>query len=650
MAQGRILKDLTGINSGQVKPSEDLLLLYSISGNTSNKIVINDFVDSIPVVQNDTFYQYTSDTKNILDEKIDINFFSNYTGNTITQGTGNYSTVRNGANNSAIGNCSTIIGGVNNYTDKTNSVILGSNLTATTTNTTFVESLNVKEFIYDNTGSAGLTGQFLTATADGFAWCNTGGNGNIIGLGGGPGLLGPQGSSFIGGGDNNTITQDNYNVIGGGQTNTLKGGFSSISSGQQNLVSEEGRYSSINGGCNNTLSGYYSVIGGGINNNVNGKGGEGFQVIGGGCNNSLGANRGSFIGGGCQNTVSGNLSLIVGGENNLIGENINDSNNSVCSIIGGGERNTITNGNYSGIFAGSNNCVTGNYSLVNGGFYNTAINNGSTVIGGSFNLASGSYSVVGGCSNTASGTYSVVLGNNNISTGTQSYILGTNNNDSGFSNVVMLGYVGDATRDNTVFINNTNIRGYLYDSNNTSGTGNQILSVDRNSGYLSWVNIDTPLAATSTLLNTKLSVSGGTIYGNLVVNGNLQFTGTATTVNRASLLISNPIIVLASGTTTPTKDAGFLIDRGVTGDTVFIWSETDKEFRIGYTNSIYTASTINITSYSNLRLNQLAANYISDINGSTGRTNYILGSTSNGIVWIPNTGNTNNALDRKSVV
>ena len=215
MAQGRILKDLTGINSGQVKPSEDLLLLYSISGNTSNKIIINDFVDSIPVVQNETFYQYTSDTKNILDEKIDINFFSNYTGNTITQGTGNYSTVRNGNNNFAIGNCSTIIGGVNNYTDKTNSVILGSNLTATTTNTTFVESLNVKDFIYDNAGSAGLTGQFLTATADGFAWCNTGGVGNCVLVEGGVNLLGTVGSSFIGGGDNNT-TRDNYNFIGGG--------------------------------------------------------------------------------------------------------------------------------------------------------------------------------------------------------------------------------------------------------------------------------------------------------------------------------------------------------------------------------------------------------------------------------------------------
>jgi hypothetical protein len=58
--------------------------------------------------------------------------------------------------------------------------------------------------------------------------------------------------------------------------------------------------------------------------------------------------------------------------------------------------------------------------------------------------------------------------------------------------------------------------------------------------------------------NTKLSTSGGTISGDLVVTGNLSVEGTTVTVNVSSLAIEDSLIQLANGNIGDSIDIGFL--------------------------------------------------------------------------------------------
>ena len=97
-------------------------------------------------------------------------------------------------------------------------------------------------------------------------------------------------------------------------------------------------------------------------------------------------------------------------------------------------------------------------------------------------------------------------------------------------------------------------------------------------------------ANTQNQLNNKYDKSGGTISGNVTINGNLIVNGTATTINTQNLLVYDPIIGLAlvqSGSTNPTLDSGFIIERGLSGNTGFIWKESNKQFELGYTNNTY---------------------------------------------------------------
>ena len=104
----------------------------------------------------------------------EININGSLTTNTISVGSGNTSTnnssVLGGVNNTATGQYSGILNGQNNYTDKPNSFIIGTNITATTENTTFVNNINIDGFLYDATSSSGNTGQLLSVGLNGISW------------------------------------------------------------------------------------------------------------------------------------------------------------------------------------------------------------------------------------------------------------------------------------------------------------------------------------------------------------------------------------------------------------------------------------------------------------------------------------------------
>ena len=142
---------------------------------------------------------------------------------------------------------------------------------------------------------------------------------------------------------------------------------------------------------------------------------------------------------------------------------------------------------------------------------------------------------------------------------------------------------------------------------------------------------------TLNLIDTKYDKSGGNITGNVTILGNLSVNGTATTINTQNLLVYDPIIGLAlsqSGSTNPTLDSGFIIERGLSGNTGLIWVEINKQYELGYTNNSYNDTNVTINQYSDLKLNGLKTNFIYDKNQLTGSTDYVMISTPSGIAWV----------------
>jgi len=83
-----------------------------------------------------------------------------------------------------------------------------------------------------------------------------------------------------------------------------------------------------------------------------------------------------------------------------------------------------------------------------------------------------------------------------------------------------------------------------------------------------------------------------TIAGDIVISGDLTISGTTTYINTNHLNIGDNIIQLNAdigGSTAPTEDAGFYVNRGNQPDASFLWDEDDDRFST-YSNSLQTAS------------------------------------------------------------
>ena len=65
--------------------------------------------------------------------------------------------------------------------------------------------------------------------------------------------------------------------------------------------------------------------------------------------------------------------------------------------------------------------------------------------------------------------------------------------------------------------------------------------------------------------------------GSVIIKGNLQVTGTTTTVNSTEVNIGDSVIVLNAdldGATAPSVNGGFTVNRGSSADVSFVWNET----------------------------------------------------------------------------
>lgn len=79
-------------------------------------------------------------------------------------------------------------------------------------------------------------------------------------------------------------------------------------------------------------------------------------------------------------------------------------------------------------------------------------------------------------------------------------------------------------------------------------------------------------------INTKYSASGGTIYGNVGITGNLTVLGQVVYANTQTLLIADNIITLNAAigqSDAPTSNAGITIDRGAENNVYILYSEVD---------------------------------------------------------------------------
>ncbi len=85
------------------------------------------------------------------------------------------------------------------------------------------------------------------------------------------------------------------------------------------------------------------------------------------------------------------------------------------------------------------------------------------------------------------------------------------------------------------------------------------------------------------------------IAGDLTVTGNLTVNGTTVTNDATNTVIKDPLIGLNEGATSNANDLGLVMERGSTGDNVFMgWDESGDYFAFGTTTDL-SSSTGNIT-------------------------------------------------------
>jgi hypothetical protein len=238
-----------------------------------------------------------------------------------------------------------------------------------------------------------------------------------------PSLAGSN--SFIGGGENNSASDD-WSTVGGGFGNAVVTG-APLGTNPWNNQLRPSKYATIAGGLSNKIEGgAYAFIGGGIQNYTSGGG----AIAGGMSNSSLGyfsfvgaglknvANGNCpFIGGGVENSTDGYLPTVVGGLRNMAGD---------LAFVGGGDNNDAQ-GTFGFVGGGVGNSASATASAVAGGGANTNSGEGSFIGGGTYNSVDSSapYAVVaGGQSNTVSGPYAIVPGGYLNVAGTNSFAAG----------------------------------------------------------------------------------------------------------------------------------------------------------------------------------------------------------------------------------
>ena len=350
---------------------------------------------------------------------------------------GCYASIINGKSNIASGIYSFIAGGSANDTKGfNNTFILGSNLSATQANYTFVNNLSVVGQAYANgvllgsggggdtidTGVRAITGNwqstYTTVSANSANWNNayTTVSANSANWNNAYTTLTANSAKWSSAYTLlNTTTATTFRVNNlSANGNICASYFYGDGSGLINVPSTSGPY---------TCSVWHNIYTTSDNNFAAGGIGQCYSTILGGCNNSSSAGCSTILGGTFNNVASG-YSTILGGSNN--------------KILSGGY-NTIVNG--------LSNVVSGPYSSIVNGLSNVVLGPYSSIVNGLSNVVSGPYSsILGGkgnticTSNNTNSTYNTIIngGQNNISVIGDSRIYAARNKIAGCSNTISL--------------------------------------------------------------------------------------------------------------------------------------------------------------------------------------------------------------------
>jgi hypothetical protein len=183
------------------------------------------------------------------------------------------------------------------------------------------------------------------------------------------------------------------------------------------------------------------------------------------------------------------------------------------------------------------------------------------------------------------------------------------------------------------------------DLNIVADTGSNVISLITDSlTFVGGDGITTSIGPTDNVSfdvdNTVIRTSGGqTIGGDLAITGNLIVTGNTTSINVTSLIISDPILLLANNNTTNVVDLGFVahydtdkhtgLVRHSSSNTWYLFENYDPHLlSIGNTLNIADPSLVTSNLVANLiggRVFDLASSIeVSD--GGTGRNTFTTGS------------------------
>lgn len=143
------------------------------------------------------------------------------------------------------------------------------------------------------------------------------------------------------------------------------------------------------------------------------------------------------------------------------------------------------------------------------------------------------------------------------------------------ANTLAFGELAYSYSSNSLFIGD-NANGSLLLFSNLSFTGSQA-NAAYNQANAAYAQANAAYAAA----NGKLSLTGGTVSGNLnvsqdlVVSGNLTILGNHTTINTISLLVDENVIYLSANTVAAPVNNNYLtVVRGTSPNTYLVWDES----------------------------------------------------------------------------
>ena len=112
---------------------------------------------------------------------------------------------------------------------------------------------------------------------------------------------------------------------------------------------------------------------------------------------------------------------------------------------------------------------------------------------------------------------------------------------------------------------------------------------------------DATIVASAKLVDNSITagkLADDLTYGsNLIITGNLTVNGATTSLDTVNTIIEDPIILLAKNETgVPSKDIGFIGERGDSNNVAWIFDETDDTFKAGLTTDDGTGTAITLAS------------------------------------------------------